>query len=46
MNLADTVTPDHIQAHRVAMSAAEKSAWNIQIDLLERDAKVSDSRGH
>ncbi len=22
--------PDHIQAHRVAMSAAEKSAWNIQ----------------
>lgn len=22
--------PDHIQAHRVAMSAAEKSEWNIQ----------------
>ena len=22
--------PDHIQAHRVAMSAAEKSVWNIQ----------------
>jgi len=22
--------PDHIQAHRVAMSAAEKSGWNIQ----------------
>ena len=22
--------PDHIQAHRVAMSAAEKSTWNIQ----------------
>jgi N-acetyl-1-D-myo-inositol-2-amino-2-deoxy-alpha-D-glucopyranoside deacetylase len=22
--------PDHIQAHRVAMSAAEKSSWNIE----------------
>jgi N-acetyl-1-D-myo-inositol-2-amino-2-deoxy-alpha-D-glucopyranoside deacetylase len=30
--------PDHIQAHRVAMLAADKSNWQIQKNLLEHDA--------